>query len=138
MEPYLAPGRGELVPLRELNAVEEPYGLYVIESLGRPVGGLALTATGRSGSIAEISRVMVSSKARRLGVALEAIRLACRLMLKEHGRHRIETQVYGDNVAGQRLFERAGFTREGARRGAYWRRERWLDGVYYGLLAEEL
>ena len=138
VEPFLAPGRGELEPLRELNAVQAPYGLYLIESLGQPVGGLALTPTGRSGQVAEISRVMVSADVRRLGVALEAIRLACRLMLHEHGRHRIETQVYGDNVAGQRLFERAGFTREGARRGAYWRRERWLDGVYYGLLAEEL
>jgi RimJ/RimL family protein N-acetyltransferase len=60
------------------------------------------------------------------------------MMVVEHGLHRIETQVYGDNLRGQRLFERAGFMREGTRRRAYWRREQWLDGVYYGLLAEEL
>jgi RimJ/RimL family protein N-acetyltransferase len=58
--------------------------------------------------------------------------------LVDCGLHRIEAQVYGDNVAGQRLFERAGFRREGIRRRAYWRRAQWLDGVLFGLLAEEL
>jgi RimJ/RimL family protein N-acetyltransferase len=81
---------------------------------------------------------MVRPEARGAGVGTCAIRTACRLVLVDHGLHRIETQVYEDNLAGQRLFERAGFTREGARRGAYRRRERWLGGVYYGLLAEEL
>ena len=30
-----------------------------------------------------------------------------------------------------------GFTREGVRRKAYWRNDEWVDGVLYGLLAEE-
>ena len=138
VEPFLAPGRSEVSALRELSAAEPPYGLYLIESLGERAGGLALAAAGRSGSIAEITRVMVRPAVRGAGIATEAVRLACAVVLRDHGLHRIETQVYGDNAAGQRLFERAGFTREGARRGAYWRRDQWLDGVYYGLLAEEL
>ena len=46
--------------------------------------------------------------------------------------------MYGDNVAGQRLFEHVGFTREGTRRSAYWHRGQWIEGVLYGLLADEL
>lgn len=138
VEPFLAPGRGDMAALRELNAVEPPFGLYLIEAAGERVGGLALTRWRERSQICEISRVMLQPDVRGAGVGTDAVRQACRLALVEHGLHRIETQVYGDNVAGQRLFERAGFTREGARRGAYWRRQRWIDGVYYGLLADEL
>ncbi len=138
IEPFLAPGRGELESLRELASAEPPFGVYVIEVDGGRVGGLALTRASRRGSICEISRVMVQPNVRGVGVATEAVRATCRLVLVEHGLHRIETQVYEDNLASQRLFERAGFRREGTRRSAYWRRERWLGGIYYGLLAEEL
>jgi RimJ/RimL family protein N-acetyltransferase len=137
-EPFLAPGASEPKSLRDLAAAEPPFGQYLIEVDRTRAGGLALAPAGRAGSICEISRVMVRPEARGAGVATSAVRTACRLVLVDHGLHRIETQVYEDNVAGQRLFERAGFTREGVRRGAYRRRERWLGGVYYGLLAEEL
>jgi RimJ/RimL family protein N-acetyltransferase len=33
---------------------------------------------------------------------------------------------------------RAGFVREGVRRKAYWRHGEWVDGVLYGLVAEDL
>ena len=137
-EPFLAPGRGEVESLRELAAAEPPFGLYVVEVDGKRSGGLALAPASRTSAICEISRVMVAPGVRGAGVATESVRAACRLTLIGHRLHRIETQVYEDNIAGQRLFERAGFTREGARRRAYWRRERWLGGIYYGLLADEL
>ncbi|MGN6168740.1 MAG: GNAT family N-acetyltransferase, partial [Solirubrobacteraceae bacterium] len=86
----------------------------------------------------EITRVMLRPDTRGAGYASAAVRLAARGALVDHGLHRVEAQVYGDNFAGQRLFERSGFTREGIRRHAYWRRGQWLDGVLYGLLADEL
>ena len=141
VEPYLAPGRGEPTALAELAGPpsEPPQGVYLIDTPpGRPVGGLALTVVNRRSRICDLSRVMLSPDARGAGIAVEAVRLMCRAVLVDREFHRIEAQVYGDNVAGQRLFERAGFTREGIRRRAYWRRAQWLDGVYYGLLAEEL
>jgi RimJ/RimL family protein N-acetyltransferase len=81
---------------------------------------------------------MVDPDARRQGVAATALRLACRLVLTEHGFHRVQAETYGDNLAAQRLFARVGFTREGVRRRAYRRREQWLDGVLFGILADEL
>jgi RimJ/RimL family protein N-acetyltransferase len=144
VEPYLAPGAWERASLtawleRDPGNGAPPTGLYVIESpSGGPLGGLALTVVNRRNGICDLGRLMVAPAARRAGAALAAVRLAARSALVEHGLHRIEAQVYGDNPAGQRLFERAGFAREGSRRRAYWRRDQWLDGIFYGLLAEEL
>jgi RimJ/RimL family protein N-acetyltransferase len=141
VEPFLAPGRGDREFLRELLSHADdgqPYGMHVVESAaGGRLGGLALRLANRRSSICEISTVMVRPDVRRSGIALQAVRLACELALVEQGLHRVQAEVYGDNVAGQRLFERAGFTREGVRRRAYRRRGRWLDGVLYGLLSEE-
>jgi RimJ/RimL family protein N-acetyltransferase len=143
VEPYLAPGAWERSSLnawldRDPGGGAPPTGLYVIESCtGRPLGGLAVTVVNRRNRICDLGRVMVAPEVRRTGAALAAIRLATRTALIDHGLHRIEAQVYGDNLPGQRLFERAGFAREGSRRRAYWRRDQWLDGVFYGLLAEE-
>lgn len=104
---------------------------------GAPVGALELLLVSRRSRIGELSRMMVSPGSRRGGIAAGAVMLACRIAFEDHGMHRVQAEVYGDNVPGQRLFERAGFTREGVRREAYWRRERWLNGILFGLLAEE-
>lgn len=144
VEPFLAPRAWASAAVRawlerEPAGGTAPTGAYLIESAtGDPLGGLALTVVNRRSRICDLARLMVRPEARGAGVALAAVDLAVRTALLDHGLHRIEAQVYGDNLAGQRLFERAGFTREGSRRCAYWRRERWLDGVLYGLLAEEL
>ena len=47
-------------------------------------------------------------------------------------------EVYGFNERAMRHAERSGFVREGVRRKAYWRNDEWVDGVLYGLVAEDL
>lgn len=143
VEPFLAPGSGAhdrlAALLRSAAAAEDdPSGLFVIELEGSPVGALVLQLVSARSRIAELTRLMVSPDARGSGIATAAVRLACRRAFAEHGLHRVQAETYGDNTAGQRVFERAGFTREGTRRRAYRRRGQWIDGVLYGLLAEEL
>jgi RimJ/RimL family protein N-acetyltransferase len=143
VEPFLAPGAGAVerleAVLAETSADGDPGGLFVIVTAsGEPAGGLALQVIGRHSRICEITRLMVDPRVRRSGIGAEAVTLACRHALVEHGFHRVQVETYGDNLAAQRLFERVGFVREGARRRAYWRRDQWLDGVLYGILAEEL
>jgi RimJ/RimL family protein N-acetyltransferase len=116
-----------------------PEGMFVIETeTGQPVGGLALHLYSRNSRICELSTLMVDPAAQRSGVGSSAVSLACNRVLVEHRFHRIQAETYGDNLRAQRLFERVGFVREGLRRSAYWRRDRWLDSVLYGLLADEL
>ena len=49
-----------------------------------------------------------------------------------------QMEIYGFNERAMAHAERAGFVREGVRRKAYWRNEQWVDGVLYGLVAEDL
>ncbi len=137
---YLYPGAGERDALEErIAAANEPEGLWlIVYTDGARLGALELSIVSLRSRLASLSRVMVAPASRRHGVAVASVRAICRMAFQEHGLHRVQAEVYGDNVAGQRLFERAGFTREGVRRRAYWRREQWLDGVLFGLLAEEL
>jgi RimJ/RimL family protein N-acetyltransferase len=138
--PYLFPGAGDRDALRSvIETAEEPEGLLIVESAdGAPLGALELSIVNRRSRIGQLRRMMVAPVSRRSGVGLRATELACRLAFEEHGLHRLQAECYGDNVPGQRLLERAGFTREGVRRRAYWRREQWQDGVMFGLLADEL
>jgi RimJ/RimL family protein N-acetyltransferase len=46
-------------------------------------------------------------------------------------------EIYGFNERAMAHAERAGFRREGVRRKAYWRNDEWIDGILYGLLADE-
>jgi RimJ/RimL family protein N-acetyltransferase len=142
VSPFLAVGSGQKDVLRGLlsDAAPDrgPHGLFVIRSPEEePVGGLALNVVNRRSRICELSRLMICPDKRRSGIASGAVTLACRNALIDNSFHRIQLEVYGDNFAAQRLFERVGFVREGTRRRAYWRRERWLDGVQFGMLADE-
>ena len=142
VEPFLAFGAAEVQRLESVMSAPGPApgtgGLLVIESADEPIGAMGLTVTNARSRICDLSRVMVHPDRRRYGIALTAIDLACRHALRDHGMHRVQAECYGDNPAAHRLFQRAGFTREGTRRRAYWRRGGWLDGVLFGLLAEEL
>ncbi len=143
VEPFLAFGAADERAVRALLATPGPApesgGLIVIQSHdGERLGGLALTLINRRSRICDLSRLMILPGRRRSGLATAAILLACRHALGDHGMHRVQAECYGDNLVAHRLFEQAGFTREGTRRRAYWRRGGWLDGILFGLLAEEL
>jgi RimJ/RimL family protein N-acetyltransferase len=140
--PFLAVGSGDedvLCGLLSDTAPDRgPHGLFVIRSPeDESVGGLALSVVNRRSRICELSRLMIRPDKRRTGIASQAVALACREVLVDHSFHRIQLEVYGDNLAAQALFARVGFVREGTRRRAYRRREAWLDGVQFGMLADE-
>ena len=123
-----------------IEQAQTPEGLWIAVAgeEGSRLAALELSIVNRRSRIFHLGRMMVTPTARRSGVAVRATRLACRIAFSDHGLHRAQAEVYGDNLPGQRVLERAGFTLEGVRRQAYWRRDRWLDGVMFGLLAGEL
>jgi RimJ/RimL family protein N-acetyltransferase len=113
--------------------------LEVEEDRGwRPAGALAFTVANRRSRIAYLFGVMVDRRYRGRGLAERSSRLLAEHLIRELGYHRVQLEVYGFNEGAQRVFERAGFVREGARRRAYWRHGEWQDGILFGLVEEDL
>jgi RimJ/RimL family protein N-acetyltransferase len=111
--------------------------LLVIEHEGATAGGVRWELANHRSRIAEIRTLMIDPAFRGRGLATQAVLELVTRVFDERGLHRIEAEVYGFNTPAQRMFERAGFVREGVRRRAYHRAGGWQDGVRYGLLADE-
>lgn len=72
------------------------------------------------------------------GYATEAIRAVIDVCFGPLGLRRVQAGCFADNEPSWRLMERIGMRREEfSRRTALHRSGQWLDGVNYGLLAEE-
>jgi RimJ/RimL family protein N-acetyltransferase len=143
VEPFLAAvrakGRDELFA-EIARSDEEPaaFGLFVIEVDGERAGTMRFSRANERSRIADLGGLAVHPDFRGAKVADAAARLFQRYLLDELGFHRLQMEIYGFNVRAMRHAERAGFTREGVRRKAYWRNDEWVDGVLYGLVAEDL
>lgn len=78
--------------------------------------------------------VAILPDARGQGIGTQAQRLLARYLFAHTTAHRIEANTEVGNAGEQRALEKAGFTREGVRRGIGWRDGAWRDGVMYSLL----
>ena len=92
----------------------------------------------RRSRIAHLGGLAVHPDFRGRRLADEAARLLQRHLIDELGFHRLELEIYGFNERASAHAERAGFVREGVKRKAYRRGDGWVDGVLYGLVAEDL
>ncbi len=116
----------------------QSFGLYVIEVDGEPAGTMSFERVNRRSRIAALGGLALDPSVRGRGVADEAARQFQRHLIGELGFHRLQLEVYGFNERALRHAERAGFVREGVRRQAYWRNDTWVDGILFGLVAEDL
>ena len=78
--------------------------------------------------------IAVLPEARGKGYGTVAHRLLAEYLFAHTTAHRIEGVTEAENLAEQRVMEKAGFTREGVMRGVFWRDGAWRDGVIYSLL----
>ncbi|MFN8448131.1 MAG: GNAT family protein [Anaerolineae bacterium] len=74
---------------------------------------------------------------RRQGYGTEAMRLVLGFAFNELNLHRLQLSVFAYNEAAIRLYEKLGFTREGAFREYLLRDGKRCDMLLYGLLASE-
>ena len=119
-------------------AEPQEFGRFVIEVDGERAGLMGFTVANRRSRIANLGSLAVHPDFRGRHLADDAARLFQRHLIFELGYHRLQLEIYGFNERAQRHAERAGFVREGVRRKAYWRHEEWVDGVIYGLVAEDV
>lgn len=105
---------------------------------GAVLGGVGFGWVGdeRVGEIGYWLRAEVRGR----GLTGRAVRLVSRWTLEELGWERLQLRADADNVASQRVAEKAGFTREGVLRSVHFnpRQERRVDFVMFSLLPDEL
>jgi len=71
------------------------------------------------------------------GLVTQACRLMTRHAFEEHQVQKVEISCAADNLRSRAVPERLGFTLEGTLRRAGWLHDRYVDGVWYGLLRSE-
>lgn len=71
------------------------------------------------------------------GIMTEALTAVRDLAFEELNLAKLDAEVFTDNVAGNRLVERVGMTKEGTVRRYMFKRGRWVDANRYGMLYEE-
>jgi RimJ/RimL family protein N-acetyltransferase len=113
-------------------------GRFVVEVDVRPVGVMAFDTANRRSRIAHLYGLMLHPEARGRGIADAAARLLVHHLVFDLGFHRVQLECYGFNDRAIRHAERSGFVREGVRRKAYRRHGRWVDGVLFGIVREDL
>ena len=147
VEPYLAVVRprdrgGLLAEIDRSQREPDEFGRFVIEvddgSGWRRAGVMGFEVANRRSRIANLGGLAIHPEFRGRHLSDEAAKLLQRHLLEDLGYHRLQLEIYGFNERAQRHAERAGFVREGVRRKAYWRHGEWVDGVLYGLVAEDL
>ena len=123
----------------ERNAAEpDRFGRVVIEADGEPAGTVTWELVNERSSIVRLERLAVHPRFRGRGVADDGTRRLQRHLLVERGFHRLELEVYAFNERALAHAERVGYVREGVKRQAYWRHDRWNDAVLFSLLREDL
>jgi len=143
VEPFLG-GRAALDRdslLREIersSSEPEDFGRFVIEVDAERAGAMGFEVANKRSRIAHLERLAVHPSFRGRRIADEAARIFQRYLIDELGYHRLQLEIYGFNERAQAHAERAGFVREGVRRKAYRRHGEWVDGVLFGLVAEDL
>jgi RimJ/RimL family protein N-acetyltransferase len=143
VEPFLAAVRakdreGVSAEIERSEAEPDAFGVYVIEVDGERAGTMHFERVNRRSRIAQLGGLAVHPDYRGGKVSDAAARLFQRHLFSELGFHRLQLEVYGFNERAMAHAERSGFIREGVRRKAYRRNEDWVDGVLFGLVAEDL
>ena len=141
--PYFAGVRAtteEEVAAEVARSLAEPddYGVMVFAVEGVRAGTATWERVNRRSEIASVGAFAVDPafRGRRLGD--EAARVLQWHLIREVGLHRLQMEIYAFNERALAHAERAGWVREGVRRKAYRRDDEWVDGVLFGLVAEDL
>ena len=143
VEPFLAAVRAKdredvLAEIERSEAEPDAVGVFLIEVDGERAGTMRFERANRRSRIADLGGLAVHPDHRGAKVADTAARLFQRHLFEDLGFHRLQMEIYGFNERAMRHAERSGFVHEGVRRKAYWRNDEWVDGVLYGLVAEDL
>ena len=117
-------------------AGEDRKWALTIRGAEDPAGFTALYGLGRQ-TAPELGVLIGDLAARGHGVGREAVRQTAQRAF-ELGAHRVYARILSSNEASRRVFESAGFKREGVMRAHVRRGDELLDCELWGLLPDDL
>ena len=111
----------------------EEWSLLIVDSHDRVLGACGVHRPDRSRQIAEVG-YWVRTSATGQGVATTALGLLADWAFRQRGMHRLEVVVVVENVASQRVAERAGAVREAVLAERVRLAGQWRDAVLWSLI----
>ena len=111
----------------------EKVWFLILKTDGSRIGFLGM---GLVGPYWEIGYVLIPSE-RGKGYCTEAVQLAVDYLFMSKDIVRVQAGTFTDNVASQRVLEKAGFQREGRIRKGMLAWDKWEDICMYSILREE-
>ena len=113
---------------------------FAIETLAekRMIGGCGLMKVSAEDRHAELGIAIGDKAFWNGGYGTDTMRALCRFGFEIMNLHRIELDVYADNLRAQRVYEKVGFRLEARKRQALYKFGRYEDVLTMGLLEGEL
>jgi RimJ/RimL family protein N-acetyltransferase len=109
----------------------------IVKDQERHIGNIGLSGLNQVFRNAEIGILIGEKDAWGKGYGSEAIRLLAGHAFRRLNLHRVSAGATAENIGCIKAFEKAGFTREGISRQAYFCEGQYRDCVHLGMLREE-
>ena len=132
---YMGPfavSRAEMEKVLEVNPFEMKW-FFIEKKDGTKIGGIIHFLAG---NLLEIGYSLVPSE-RGKGYCSEAVRIMVDYLFLSRELVRIQATTDVNNLASQRVLEKAGFRKEGTIRRSAFIRGKWRDGCLFSILREE-
>ena len=125
--------------LARVTASESDIQFGIVLARRQPAGGLVRPAPHRSAQSSRRAGAghWCAGRDWRRGLGVDASRLLVQYGFDTVNLNRIWLEVFEDNPAARRIYEKIGFRAEGTLRQHSFREGRWWDVLVMGLLAEE-
>jgi ribosomal-protein-serine acetyltransferase len=112
----------------------EEWSLLIVDAQDRVLGACGVHRPDRTKQVAEVG-YWVRTSATGKGVATTALRRVADWAFRQQGMHRLEVVVVVENVASQRVAERAGAIREGILAERVCLAGQWRDAALWALIS---
>lgn len=109
---------------------------YVVRKDGKKLGGITHFWGSQIYNLMEIGYAIAMAE-RRKGYATEAVQIMVDFLFLTRQLGRIQAFIDTENLGSQKVVERAGFSREGTLRNAYWTRGKWKNSYLYSITRDD-
>jgi RimJ/RimL family protein N-acetyltransferase len=109
---------------------------WIVEVNGQPAGWITLVVSNWEHGLAEVGYAL-STVFQNRGLMTDALEMLIDDLFHNTLLERVEARCATENVASQRVLEKAGFQREGLLKGYFKLRGRRIDNFLYALLRED-